>query len=170
MRLLVLALAMLAFAGKMALACQHFPQPRLPTATVTVETDTARHSITAELAMDEPQRACGLMGRPALGPDEGMLFDMRPPGPAFFWMDNTPEPLDMLFADADGIIVHIERNAVPFSQRMRGTRKPVAAVLELAGGAARRLGVTVGDRLDLPWAGSGQARGKRVSPRARPAH
>jgi uncharacterized membrane protein (UPF0127 family) len=57
----------------------------------------------------------------------------------------------MLFADAQGVIVHIEHIAVPFSQRLRGTRKPVAAVLELAGGSAERLGVRIGDRIALPW-------------------
>ena len=91
------------------------------------------------------------MGRPPLAADQGMLFDMRPANAAFFWMDNTPEPLDMLFVDTDGTIIHLEQNAVPLSRRMRGTRKPVAAVLELAGGSAARLGIGVGDRVSLPW-------------------
>ena len=90
-------------------------------------------------------------GRPELGDGQGMIFDVRPVGPAFFWMENTPEPLDMLFVGADGRVLHIEHETVPFSRRLRGTRKPVAAVLELAAGTAERWGVRVGDRLSLPW-------------------
>ena len=149
--MLVLALGLMILAAGRAAACGQYPQPPLPTAVVQVQTGGVSHAITAELATTEEQRSCGLMGRPPLAPDQGMLFDMRPAGPAFFWMDNTPEPLDMLFADAQGVIVHIEHNAVPFSQRLRGTRKPVAAVLELAGGSAERLGVRIGDRIALPW-------------------
>lgn len=152
MRILVLAAAALGLAAGSALACEQYPQPRLPTAPVALQLADGAHTVTAELAVTEEQRACGLMGRDALAPGEGMLFDMRPAGPAFFWMDNTPHPLDMLFADANGRIVHIEHNAVPFSQRLRGTRKPVAAVLELAGGTAERLGIRLGDRIALPWA------------------
>lgn len=151
LRVLALALGMLGLTSGRAAACEQYPQPSLPTTTLELHASGTTHAITAELAMTEEQRACGLMGRPPLGSGEGMLFDMRPPGPAFFWMDNTPEPLDMLFADGDGVIVHIEHEAVPLSRRLRGTRKPVAAVLELAGGAAERLGIGIGDRIALPW-------------------
>ncbi len=149
--MLVLALGLLSLAAGRTAACEQYPQPPLPTAVVQVQSAGASHAIMAELATTEEQRSCGLMGRQPLAAEQGMLFDMRPAGPAFFWMDNTPEPLDMLFADAAGVIVHIEHNAVPFSQRLRGTRKPVAAVLELAGGSAERLGVRIGDRIALPW-------------------
>jgi len=149
--MLVLALGLMGMAAFRAAACEQYPQPPLPTATLELQAAEATHAITAELAMTEAQRACGLMGRSPLPAGQGMLFDMRPPGPAFFWMDNTPEPLDMLFADADGVIVHIEHEAVPLSRRLRGTRKPVAAVLELAGGSAERLGIGIGDRIALPW-------------------
>ena len=149
--MLVLALGLLSLAAGRAAACEQYPQPPLPTAVVELQSAEASHAIMAELALTEEQRSCGLMGRPPLAADQGMLFDMRPAGPAFFWMDNTPEPRDMLFADPDGVIVHIEHNAVPFSQRLRGTRKPVAAVLELAGGSTERLGIRIGDRIALPW-------------------
>lgn len=155
MRVLALALGLLGLASGRAAACEQYPQPPLPTATLELHGAGETLAITAELAMTEEQRACGLMGRPPLGSGEGMLFDMRPAGPAFFWMDNTPEPLDMLFVDADGVIVHIEHEAVPLSRRLRGTRKPVAAVLELAGGSAERLGIGIGDRIALPWNGGG---------------
>ena len=149
--MLVMLLLGFCLAGTRAYACGQYPQPPLATATITVSVRDSVHTFTVELAETEEQKACGLMGRPPLAADQGMLFDMRPANAAFFWMDNTPEPLDMLFVDTDGTIIHLEQNAVPLSRRMRGTRKPVAAVLELAGGSAARLGIGVGDRVSLPW-------------------
>jgi uncharacterized membrane protein (UPF0127 family) len=104
-----------------------------------------------ELAATEEQRNCGLMGRTALPAGTGMLFDMRPAGPTWFWMKNTPLSLDLLFFEADGRLVHLERNAVPFSEAGIGTARPVAAVLELAAGEAARLGLGPGTRAALPW-------------------
>ena len=151
MRMLVMVLFGLCLIASHGQACEQFPQPRLPTVLITVTAGGSAHGITVELALTDGQKACGLMGRPPLAAGQGMLFDMRPADAAFFWMDNTPEPLDMLFVDTAGTIIHIEQNAVPFSRRMRGTRKPVAAVLELAGGSAARLGIGIDDRVSLPW-------------------
>jgi uncharacterized membrane protein (UPF0127 family) len=149
--MLVMVLFGLFLVTSRAQACQQFPQPTLATAKVTLTSGSTVHEFVVELAQTDEQRACGLMGRPPLAPGHGMLFDMRPADPAYFWMENTPEPLDMLFAGSDGAIVHIERNAVPFSRRMRGTDKPVAAVLELPAGTAERLAIGIGDSLSLPW-------------------
>ncbi len=155
MRMLVLGLwAAILTTGLVAAraqACSQFPQPPLPTATIVLQVKDTAYPLTVEVAATELEKACGLMGRPRLEDGRGMLFDMRPAGPAFFWMDNTPGALDILFADADGSIVHIEHEAVPFSRRLRGTRKPVAAVLELSAGTAERLGISLGDRIGLPW-------------------
>jgi len=150
-RMLVLLLFGLCLIASRGYACAEFPQPPLPTATITVTAGGSAHTFMVELALTDEQKACGLMGRKPLAAGQGMLFDMRPADAAFFWMDNTPEPLDMLFVDSAGTVIHIEQNAVPFSRRMRGTRKPVAAVLELAGGSAARLGIGIDDQVSLPW-------------------
>jgi uncharacterized membrane protein (UPF0127 family) len=126
-------------------------QPQLPTIELLLTTSASEHPITAELAGTQEEKACGLMGRPALAEGQGMLFDVRPAGPSYFWMDNTPEPLDMIFVGEGGIVLHIEHETVPFSRRRRGTQKPVVAVLELAAGVAERWNVKLGDRLSLPW-------------------
>jgi uncharacterized membrane protein (UPF0127 family) len=107
--------------------------------------------IKSELARTEEQKNCGLMGRPKLAPGTGMLFDMRPAGPAYFWMKNTPEPLDILFFDGEGRLVHLAAFTEPFSTDSVGTNRPVAAVLELAAGEAGRLGLGPGTRALLPW-------------------
>ena len=66
-----------------------------------------------EIADDEAERQRGLMERPPLADDRGMLFqfpDVRERG---FWMRNTPSPLDIIYIDPRGRIVSIAKNAAP---------------------------------------------------------
>ena len=144
-------LLVMVFASGAAHACSAWPQPTLPIARLAIVTGGERIQLTVEVAGTEDQRNCGLMGRPRLLDGTGMLFDMRPAGPAFFWMKNTPETLDLIFLAADGRAVHLVRNAKPFSETSVGTNQPVAAVLELAAGEADRLGITLGSMARLPW-------------------
>jgi uncharacterized membrane protein (UPF0127 family) len=82
-----------------------------------------------------------------MAPNTGMIFPMDPPRPAAFWMENTLIPLDLLFIGADGRIRNIIANAVPKSRAQLPSAGPVAAVLELAGGEADRIGARPGDRV-----------------------
>lgn len=149
----LLGLAACAFAGP-AIACPNPPQPRLAMAPLAIETASGRHAFDVEVAATDEEKACGLMLRQHLRRDQGMLFDYRPPQPAFMWMANTLIPLDMLFIDADGRIVHIERRAEPMTTTPRGTRRPVAGVLEVLAGTVDRLGVREGDRVHHPIFGN----------------
>ena len=149
--LLTLLLATASIAGQGALACRAFPQPTLPVYPLQIETGAGPVLIRAEFARTAEQRSCGLMGRPRLADGTGMLFDMRPAGPAHFWMKNTPEPLDLLFFDAAGRLVYLALNTAPHSTDTVGTNQSVAAVLELAAGEAARLGIGPGARARLPW-------------------
>ncbi len=67
------------------------------------------------------------------------------------WMHNTYIPLDMVFIRADGTVHRIERRAEPLSDRIISSECPVSAVLELAGGAAERLGLKPGDHVRHPF-------------------
>ena len=62
-------------------------------------------------------------------------------------MENTLIPLDLLFIGADGRIRNIIANAVPKSRAQLPSAGPVAAVLELAGGEADRIGARPGDKV-----------------------
>lgn len=147
---LLLALGAGLAAGPAAASCPDPPQPRLATAPLAIETASGTHGFEVEVAETDEEKACGLMLRQHLRRDQGMLFDYRPPQPAFMWMANTLIPLDMLFIAADGRIVHIERRAEPMTTTPRGTRQPVAGVLELLAGTVDRLGVREGDRVRHP--------------------
>ena len=81
---------------------------------------------------------------------EGMLFIYPEPQAVTFWMKNTLIPLDMLFVGPDGTILSLHENAIPHDETTISGGEGVIAVLEINGGMARRLGITVGDRLEHP--------------------
>jgi uncharacterized membrane protein (UPF0127 family) len=75
----------------------------------------------------------------------GMVFPFQPPRVASFWMKNTYIELDMLFIDEKGRVRKIIQRAAPLSLQTLSSDTPVAAVLELKGGEAAKLGLHTGD-------------------------
>ena len=100
---------------------------------------------------DSPQRqAQGLMFVRALPDLHGMLFVHAAPQPISMWMKNTYIPLDMVFIDAHGRIQQIIEQTTPHSLDIIRARDPALAVLEIAGGEAKRLGLHPGQRVSHP--------------------
>ena len=62
-------------------------------------------SFEVAIADDEAERATGLMGRRALGADEGMAFVYPEPVRSGFWMKDTTIPLSIAFWDDRGRVV-----------------------------------------------------------------
>ncbi|HEX7896140.1 MAG TPA: DUF192 domain-containing protein [Planctomycetota bacterium] len=60
-----------------------------------------------ELALTEAERQHGLMHRPRMSADDGMLFAYTYDGRRSFWMGNTLIPLDIAFIKTDGTIVNV---------------------------------------------------------------
>ncbi|MGH2341642.1 DUF192 domain-containing protein [Segnochrobactraceae bacterium EtOH-i3] len=116
---------------------------------VSIRSGGTEHSFTVEVVDTPASREHGLMGRTALAPDHGMLFDFQVTEPVYFWMKNTPLPLDMIFIGRDLAIVRIEHSATPFSERVIPSGGPARYVLEVAGGTAKRLGLSPGDHVAL---------------------
>lgn len=77
-----------------------------------------------------------------------MLFVFDEEERLAMWMKNTLIPLDMLFFDSNGAMVHIERKAEPHSLRRRQAPAPVRYVLEINGGEGQSLSVDSGAQLD----------------------
>lgn len=102
-------------------------------------------TLNVELALTEAQREQGLMFRRSIGENEGMLFDFGETRMVYMWMKNTVLPLDMLFLDPAGKVVHIHENAVPFSETIIPSVEPVRYVLEVGAGTVRRLNLSKGD-------------------------
>lgn len=103
-----------------------------------------------EIADTDASRAQGLMHRESMPRSSGMLFVFDRPDRAVFWMENTLIPLDMLFIDASGRVSHIHHEAVPLDRTPIDGGPDVQMVLEINGGLARRLGMTVGTELRHP--------------------
>lgn len=112
-----------------------------------IESAAATHRFQVELALDDESRRRGLMERPSLAPDAGMLFIFEPQRRVAMWMKNTWIPLDMLFIDAAGVIRYIAHKREPHSLDITAAPEPVLAVLEIPGGRAEELGIEVGDRV-----------------------
>lgn len=108
---------------------------------VTIAQGDAVHRFTVEVARTPEEQARGLMNRTSLPANGGMLFPFATPKFASFWMKNTFIPLDMIFIRADGSIDRIAENTIPESLEPVVSGGEVAAVLELAGGTAARLGI-----------------------------
>jgi uncharacterized protein len=97
---------------------------------------------------DTPSRQeQGLMFVRDLPGSQGMLFPQASPQVATFWMKNTYIPLDMIFVGADGRVAKVIANARPFSLDLLSSDVPVIAVLEIRGGEAHELAISVGDRV-----------------------
>ncbi len=117
---------------------------------------SGRYEFQVEMATTPAQRRLGLMYRPRMAVDAGMLFDYGTPRRIAMWMKNTVISLDMIFIAADGRIVSIAENTTPFSLTAIGSGGPVRAVLEVNAGTAARLGLKSGDRVEheiFPGAG-----------------
>ena len=122
------------------------PQPELPKEPLVIITKAgARHAFQVEMAVSEAQQTVGLMFRPSVPADGGMLFDWGTPRTSTMWMRNTVSALDMVFISADGTIRRVVEDTVPESLAIIDSRGPVRATLELAAGTAKRLDIHAGD-------------------------
>ncbi len=80
-----------------------------PRGTIKID-DTV---LEVQIADTEPRRIRGLMFQDQLPFDQGMIFVFNESGVYSLWMLNMQFPLDMIWFDEDGAIVHIEKNIPP---------------------------------------------------------
>lgn len=125
-----------------------------PLEPLTIITATGEHDFMVEIADDDAERERGLMFRPALADDRGMLFQFPDAGERGFWMKDTPSSLDILYIDPAGRIVSIASHTTPFSQAIIPSNGAANGVLELRAGRAEEIGAKAGDRVKHPFFGS----------------
>lgn len=118
---------------------------------VDLRGDWGQAGFTVEVAQTQRLRAIGLMGREHLPLGQGMLFVYPFAHEPAFWMKNTLIPLDMLFLTTDGRVVFIHENAQPGDLTPVSGGDGVRYVLELNGGLAKKIGITVGSQLKSPF-------------------
>ncbi|HEX2011871.1 MAG TPA: DUF192 domain-containing protein [Roseateles sp.] len=125
---------------------QDSPQ-RLP----ATQLSAGMHLIQAELAETADQRATGLMHRPSMPANAGMLFVFEQAGVQCFWMKNTLLPLSIAFVADDGSIVNIA-DMQPLSEASHCSARPVRYALEMNRGWFAKRGIKAGAKLSgRPW-------------------
>jgi len=97
--------------------------PRIP---LTI----ANHELQAEVAHTQQARAQGLMFRPTLPGDVGMLFVFPRSTYYGMWMKNTMIPLSVAFIDEKGIILNIA-DMEPYTLTAHYSAGPVKYALEV---------------------------------------
>jgi uncharacterized protein len=65
------------------------------------------------IASTDEQRIKGLSGLDKLNENEGMLFMFDEPSKQGFWMNEMNFPIDIIWLDSTGKVVHIEKNLEP---------------------------------------------------------
>ena len=106
--------------------------------------------IEVEIADSYLKRKNGLMFRESLNRNSGMLFVYERPGKVEFWMKNTLIPLDIAFANREGEIMYVNRNAQPLSQKIIHGGTNIQYVLEVNAGMSKELNLYKGARLNHP--------------------
>ncbi len=123
--------------------------PNVPT---SASVELRGHHFSIELATNAPAREHGLMARPTLAADDGMLFVFASSAPRAFWMKNTLIALDILYFDDMRKLVSVQPDVPPCTADPCPVYPSSGAaryVLELAAGTARRIGVQPGDELTI---------------------
>lgn len=113
--------------------------------TLVIDTAQGPRCYQVEVMRNEADRERGLMLRPFMPADRGMLFDFGRVDKVAMWMKDTLIPLDMLFIRKDGTIARIAAMTEPMSERVLPSGEPVLGVLEINGGQSALFGIKEGD-------------------------
>lgn len=119
-----------------------------PKEPLSITSQDGTHEFMVEIADTDELQARGMMYREDVAKNEGMLFEFDSPKVATIWMKNTAVFLDIIFVRENGEILKIEHYARPYTLRRSSSEAPVAAVLELRGGASKALGIAPGDTVN----------------------
>ena len=98
-------------ASVLCAACAEQETPWAPplafdTARVMIRGGPDSTGLLVEVSRTAAQRSFGLMSRPSLDPESGMIFlyDSPQAGSSGYWMFRTKMPLDIAFMDSAGVI------------------------------------------------------------------
>ena len=109
-----------------------------------------------QIADTEPRRVRGLMFQEQLPYDQGMIFVFSEPGIYSLWMLNMQFPLDMIWFDENGNIVHIEENIPPCKSatEIMACQSIIPSgdalyILELTSGFIKEFNITKDSKLNI---------------------
>ena len=109
-------------------------------------------ALQVEVMVKDEDRAMGLMFRPSLPKDRGMLFVFETSDFHGIWMKNCRFPIDIVWLDEQRQVVHVVEAAPPCAKEpcaVYQTMQRALYVVEMNAGQARREKVAVGSRLEF---------------------
>jgi len=105
-----------------------------------------------EVMVNDEDRQMGLMFRPSLPPDRGLVFVFDTEEFHGFWMKNCKFPIDMVWLDRDKRVVHVAEAVPPCKAEPCPVYTPLrraSYVVEMNAGQARREKAVVGATLSF---------------------
>jgi uncharacterized membrane protein (UPF0127 family) len=146
----------LVVAGGLLAGCDNSDQPTAAPAPAPFEATHAQPTLRtmkiflgpetfdAELALSDAEIMTGMMFRTNIPETDAMLFNLRVPQRANFWMKNCPESISAAYITSDGIIQeihHLEKND---TNGVIAGRDDIVFVLETKDGWFERHNIKVG--------------------------
>jgi uncharacterized membrane protein (UPF0127 family) len=108
--------------------------------------------IDVEVMISDQDRALGVMFRPSMPADHGVLLVFRGSGFHSIWMKNCRFPIDVIWLDEERRVVHVAENVPPCKADPCPSYEPLRRatyVLEVNAGQAREDEATVGATLSF---------------------
>jgi uncharacterized protein len=111
--------------------------------------------LTAYVAITNDQQVKGLSVKDHLKENEGMLFVYEQPTRQGLWMKDMRFPIDIIWLDSNGTVVHIEHNLQPcimtfaFICPSYFPDKDSLYVLETVAGFSKKHSIKVGTNVDI---------------------
>ena len=110
-----------------------------------------------EIANTEPARTRGLMFQEELPFDKGMIFIFDEEQVISMWMLNMQFPLDVIWFDSKGDVVHIEKNVAPCKSAIEtmtctfqnAENKKAKYVLEVTAGFVDKFNITEKSKIQI---------------------
>jgi hypothetical protein len=114
-------------------------------------------TLQVQIADTKPLQTRGLMFQEKLPYEHGMLFVFEDEGVRSMWMLNMQFALDVIWFDANGNVVHIEKNTQPCKSALEtmactftnGNGKPAKYVLEVTSGFVDMFNITENSKLEI---------------------
>jgi len=113
--------------------------------------------LNVQIAQTDAQKTRGLMFQDELSYDQGMIFVFDQEQVIPIWMLNMQFPLDIIWFDSNGNVVHIERNLQPCKSALETATCPVVNaegkiakyVLEVTSGFVDKYKISQSSKLEI---------------------
>jgi uncharacterized membrane protein (UPF0127 family) len=114
-------------------------------------------TLDVQVAQTDSQRTRGLMFQNQLPYNQGMIFVFNAEQEVPIWMPNMQFPLDIIWFNAAGNVVHIEKNVPPCKSPLEtasctvknGGGKQTKYVLEVTSGFVEKFNITENSKLQI---------------------